>query len=128
MTINADRLAVAVSKVLNNTILKRMDIVKTTPLDLLVKHAGEYNERVDFDLEIQQDFGIFSMVITSAKIGVRAEPTTMQGPLGKEVDCIWTSVNLWYEHPGGGRNGSSVVNIWFTADTYQVYAHRKAGE
>ncbi len=65
-------------------------------------------QRHFFRMEIKQDFGIFSMVIKKAQVHVAFEKSQHNGETR-----YWVPINLGYEHPGGGSNGSSIGTMWF---------------
>lgn len=66
-----------------------------------------------FTLTVPNDFGIFNAIIDSAEIYVQFKPIT-------EENQLWVSVSLNYQHPGGGRNGYSMMTIWLDTKTFKV--------
>lgn len=55
-------------------------------------------------LEIEQTFGVFSMIIKTAKVRVRAEPVS--------DGTVCVMVSLAYDHTRGGNNGSGIGTYW----------------
>lgn len=66
-----------------------------------ISHKGEESYAT---LEIEPDYGVFKMVITTAELRLRASPCS--------DGTTWVSVSLRYQHVGGGSNGSTVGTWW----------------
>lgn len=60
---------------------------------------GEY-----FSLAIEQNLGVFQMVIQEVHVDVQADHCT--------DGSIWVKAGLAYTHPGGGTNGSDIGRWW----------------
>ncbi|MBS7671513.1 hypothetical protein [Croceicoccus gelatinilyticus] len=65
-----------------------------------------------FNLLVDQEFGVFELIIESAVIKVEASHIEC----GEHGKAIHARVDLEYMHKTGGRNGGSVVNIWMRKD------------
>ena len=76
-----------------------------------------------FDMAIRQNLGIFAMVIKDAKISVTCEPM-VDPKIGK---CYWVQINLSYNHPSGGSNGSTIGTVWMN-EKFEVIDIRKPGD
>jgi len=77
--------------------------VDPTPIE-----PSQRGNRHHCTLAINQDFGVFTMIITSAHVALSAEAC--------EDGSIWVLCSLNYEHVGGGRNGSNIGTWWVTTD------------
>ena len=90
----------AISAVIAADIATRFgQTVTAEPTD--VSHKGEESYAT---LDIEQNFGAFKMVITTAELRLRASPCS--------DGTTWVSVSLRYQHVGGGSNGSTVGTWW----------------
>lgn len=78
--------------------------VESEPND---QHKARNNE-LYFSLSIDQDFGIFSMVMKKASVNVR-----VANSLFGDKAAYWVYLNLSYSHHGGGSNGSAIGVIWY---------------
>lgn len=70
--------------------------------------GGEYG-----DLAIEQDLGIFAMIVSVATIRLRAEP------MGD--GAIWVLVSLNYDHTTGGSNGHNIGTYWIRDDKIENF-------
>lgn len=82
--------------------------VGAIPEDVNENRHGMYGH-----LKIEQTFGIFAMVISSARINLRAESL--------EDGAVWVQVGLSYEHPSGGRNGSNIGTYWLREGVIETF-------
>lgn len=69
-----------------------------------VKNATESRDGAYGHLEIEQTFGIFAMIIKTAKVSLRAEPVS--------DGTTWVLVSLSYDHLHGGSNGCNIGAYW----------------
>ena len=67
-----------------------------------------------FDLDVNQEFGIFKTIIKRAWVGIRAGQVTVVNENDKKQTTVMASLN--YEHPSGGTNGSSICTYWFEGE------------
>ena len=65
-----------------------------------------------FDLPIEQEHGIFGMIVSETHLKIRAGEVE-DAENGKHTSVF---VALHYEHVSGGRNGSNVGTFWFADD------------
>lgn len=65
-----------------------------------------------FSLPIEQDHGIFGMIVSETHLKLRAGEVE-DAENGKHTTVF---VALHYEHVSGGRNGSNVGTFWFADD------------
>ena len=83
-------------------------IIGTDPIDATTGSDGSSL----FALPIQQDLGVFKMIVKSTKVSVNAGE--VEDPQNGKVTCVRASLD--YEHSTGGRNGHTIGSYWFKED------------
>lgn len=79
------------------------------------------NGRAYFDLQIEENHGIFAMIIKKAHINVRIERN--EGENAEKDGRYWVMVSLSYEHTNGGTNGYTIGDMWLS-ENYQIVESR----
>ncbi len=91
--------------------------VERSPINTRHDRNGE---DISFDLAIEQDLGIFSMINESAVITVSAGVVMTK----ENTEQISAMVSLNYTHHSGGRNGQNVIIYWFDDQVNLVHSRK----
>lgn len=75
------------------------------------------NDNISFSQQIEENHGIFAMIVKKAFIRVRVQKN--QPSDNTSEYRYWVKVDLDYEHQDGGANGKTIGTLWLN-DAYEI--------
>jgi len=87
------------------------------PESILLRGEG----RGYFNLQIEENHGVFAMIIKTAHISVHVERNEAEN--SEKEGRYWVNISLSYEHTNGGTNGYTVGQMWLN-ENYEIFESR----